>query len=248
MASLKEQPGLKIELVPLFKYISDSRAQVKDVQRIGRAAWLAQLDERSVSEIEHVYNPKDPRLVADQAKLIATIKKGEYIGAIVSTSGSIQRPKLAGFAAIKQDVSGNVAERFVKTKMLRRSPYATVPTINVLPEYQRSGVGTSLMWGLSVSKNVAEHMAPTAYVLEENPSAMSFFGTLGFQKIPEDQQPVPQTDYFGPDTAPAEMWRLQASSVIAMQTKILESMERKQAYIVNGGTYHRLSIRTDPPS
>lgn len=231
MASLKEQPGLKIELVSLFKYISESRASVKDVQRIGRAAWLAQLDKRSVSEIEHVYNPKDPRLVADQAKLIATIKRGEYLGAIVSTSGSIQRPKLAGFAAIKQDVSGNVVERFVKAKMLRRSPYATVSSINVLPEYQGLGVGSCLMWGLSESRYIDDDMVPTAYVFDENQSALNFFNRLGFKKVPEDQPASPQVDYFGPNTLPPYMWRLEAKSMIAAQCKISESIQPKNTKV-----------------
>lgn len=98
------------------------------------------------------------------------------------------------------------------------------------------------MWGLTRSRHIGEHMIPTAYVFDENPSGLNFFDRLGFVRTPAEQQAAPQIDYFGPNTVSPEMWRLQANNVIVTQTKILENIERKNTRVDFNNTGGNLVI------
>ena len=198
---------------------------VLSAQEIGFRAWLAQFGaHRTSMEIRRMFDPVVPNKNAE--KLLEQMQEKAEIGlfsGIVALRGSME----VGYAWAADDMSGGRGERFYKKHIKGRKPYAWLAQINVLPEFQRQGIGSSML--LEVLDPFDTHQRPTAYVFDENPDVLKWFSQRGFS--PSERKPTKKYDYFGEEADPAMQRRLVAPGIGVVQDFIRRSGELPIYYV-----------------
>jgi len=198
---------------------------VLSAQEIGFRAWLAQFGAyRTSMEIRRMFDPVVPNKNAE--RLLEQMQEKAEIGlfsGIVALRGSME----VGYAWAADDMSGGRGERFYKKHVKGRKPYAWLAQINVLPKYQRQGIGSAMM--LEVLEPFDIYQRPTAYVFDENPDVLKWFRRRGFS--PSEQKPTKKYDYFGEEADPAMQWCLVAPGIGVVQDFIRRSGELPIYYV-----------------
>lgn len=157
----------------------------------------------------------------------STAVYGAFDGAAVSPE------RMIGFATTEPDVSGSDRAIAIKRAIdvvapfipFRASPvYTKVEGLNVVPDAQQQGIGTSLLATALLQSRYYRHA--TAYTFLQNDAARSMFEKNTFKPNTDPDNPqilalVTKTDYFG-DQYPVEQLRFETvddrvATIVEMQ-------------------------------
>lgn len=170
---------------------------------IGHEAWSARFKDRTAEEIRHVFDPANP------VRVYESMKRAAKVGRFVGVMAVVYDDEFAASAGViwgADDISGNIAQRFVKRR-LGRQPYAWIAQSNVRPQYQGQHIGAA-MTGAFLS-HFDEDQPTTAYVFDENSQTLGWYRDyLGYR--PRPAEPV-ERSYFGKGARPVQQWRLEAA-------------------------------------
>ena len=192
-----------------------------EAQKIGYAAWSDRFSNRPKSQIENVFNANSIEKIEKLQKAFAK-KIGRFVSVI-----AMQDTDPVGYAWGSDDVGNmSITNQKIKQAALKingKKPYAWVAQINVLPEYQREGIGSAMLKELLTPFDDDQRVS--TYVFHENQLTLGWFLDMGFDTIPNE--PVDPSDnpdgpdyYFGTEAEHVLQWRLQASSVDDIVNKL----------------------------
>jgi len=184
---------------------------------IGHDAWHKRFENRSDELIVRMYDPEHPE------HMLAQMQRRARLGNFVCVVADAQDDEYRGSMGLvwgSNDASGNAAQRMAKRYLAGRRPYAVMSHLNVLPSYQRNGVGTVLVD--TFLEQFHPDQRPTVYVFDENQPALHWYrDRLGYQPSPD--RPRMTHDYFGTEEVPVRQWRLEAPSIAAVREAIADT-------------------------
>jgi GNAT superfamily N-acetyltransferase len=186
-------------------------------QVIGLQATAQQLEPtRTEDVVRHMFNP-DPTS-GNAGRLLSRMqeKDGLFVGVIASVD-----EQAVGYAWAAEDVSGSPLAQFAKSVLLRRLPYAWLAQINVLPEFQGKGIGSSLM--RAVYEPFRNDLITTTYVFKENPRVLEWFGKRG---MTAEEPPEPKYDYFGKTELAVDQYRMVGEKTLRLRNTVKDLQGR----------------------
>lgn len=176
-------------------------------QSIGFNTWRKSLN-RSDLEIQAVFNPLGPS-TSEKVLEIFKQEKGRFRGSIAYLG-----EKAVGYSLVQED-HPKLRTQFIN-KLLRKKSDVWLSEINVLPNYQKRGIGSSLL--VESLKDFSAKQKPITFVLDEQKSTFRWFKKRGF--YPEPNHFHQDDFYFGETSKPVSEWRLEAESVAEVISSI----------------------------
>jgi ribosomal protein S18 acetylase RimI-like enzyme len=205
----------KVEDLHLSVYRQPSLGLAQKAVHIGSDAWRERFKHRRDELLARMYDPADPGPMLEQMRRRAAL--GNFVCVVADAQDDEYRGSI-GVVWGSNDASGNRLQRFGK-RLAGHRPYAVMSHLNVLPAYQRSGVGTVLVDAFL--REFRPDQKPTVYVFDENQPALTWYrDRLGYQ--PSPARPRMTHDYFGTEEVPVRQWRLEALSAAAVRETIAQ--------------------------
>lgn len=204
-----------IEDLHLSVYRQPSLGLAQKAVSIGSDAWRERFKHRRDELIARMYDSANPEPMLEQMQRRARL--GNFVCVVADAQDDEYRGSM-GVVWGSNDASGNRLQRFGK-RLAGRRPYAVMSHLNVLPAYQRSGVGTVLVDAFL--QEFHPDQKPTVYVFDENQLALTWYrDRLGYR--PTVERPRMTHQYYGTEEVPVRQWRLEALSAAAVRETIAQ--------------------------